>query len=155
MPGVSDRIVAGVPAAAAGVVVWADALLGRMLLRTDGAAVYFLGHPIAVTCWLKSRLGLPCPTCGITRSIVLSLHGDFGRAWQFAPAGPLAVAGALGLATALFILAIWRVCDAATSMVMSRRIRRAALLYAAAGALIWIVVWSLRFAWALHALHRV
>ncbi len=146
-----ERVARGAPAAVAGAVIWADALLARVLLRADDATVYFLGHPIAVVCWLRSRLGLPCPTCGVTRSVVLTLHGEFGTAWRLAPVGPVAVAGALALATALLALGLgWRHSAGATERA-GLHVRRLALVYSAITLLVWIAGWALRFRAALHA----
>jgi hypothetical protein len=45
--------------------------------------------PLPVTCSLRRLTGLPCPGCGLTRSLVALAHGDANAAWQFNPAGAL------------------------------------------------------------------
>src|SRR2546430_2601175 len=85
-------------AGAAGLVIWLDAVIAALVLRADESRVYVLGHPIAWVCALRSQYHLPCPTCGLTRSLVLSLHGELGRAWNIAPAGPVALFGLLAFA---------------------------------------------------------
>src|ERR1700678_1261657 len=92
---------AGFPALAIGSVIMADALAARWLLRADEEHVFVLGRPIAWVCALRSRFGLPCPTCGLTRSLVMSLHGEITRAWRMAPVGPVAVVGLGALAIAM------------------------------------------------------
>src|SRR5580693_10240734 len=95
----------GLPALVIGCVTLADALAGRWLLRADEQHVFVLGRPIAWVCTLRSRYGLPCPTCGLTRSVVMSLHGEFARAWRMAPVGPVAVLGMLVFAVTMLVLA--------------------------------------------------
>jgi len=48
-------------------------------------------------CPFRLLTGLPCPGCGLTRSVVSFLHGDVAGAIAFHPLGPLVVA-ALALA---------------------------------------------------------
>ena len=43
-------------------------------------------------CPFRWATGLPCPGCGLTRSVVALAHGDLSGAWFFHPLGPLAVA---------------------------------------------------------------
>ncbi len=133
----------GGAAAVAGAAIWMDAAAARLMLRADETSVYFLGHPIAWTCWMRTHLGVPCPTCGLTRGLVLSLHGRWGEAWRFFPAAPVALVGALALASALLALAV---CQASESRMAQAggRIRKAALVWAAATAVLWIGGWVLR-----------
>jgi len=143
---------AGMAAGAAGAVMLAQAAVARLILRADDAYVYVLGRPVRWACALKTRTGLPCPTCGMTRSLVLSLHGEWARAWRLMPAGPLALAGLLALGAALLALAVverrgGRKADARAQ----RYIRRGALIYAAAATVVWIAGWTASFSAALAA----
>src|ERR1700691_5689052 len=95
----------GFPALIIACVTLADALAARCLLRADEEHVFVLGCPIEWVCALRSRYGLPCPTCGLTRSVVMSLHGEFARAWHIAPVGPVAVIGLVAFAIAMLALA--------------------------------------------------
>ena len=85
---------------AAGVLILLDAIAARVVLTADEACVYVFGHAIAWECAWR-RAGLPCPTCGMTRSVVMALHGEIGRAWHVAPGGPVLAAGLLAVAAAL------------------------------------------------------
>jgi len=38
-------------------------------------------------CWLKSATGLPCPGCGLTRSLSCALRGMFTESWHYHPMG--------------------------------------------------------------------
>ena len=70
----SERRVASVGSAALlGVVFVAPGVL------TDGP----------VLCPMRRLTGHPCPACGLTRSVVSSLHGRLGDALAFNPFGPV------------------------------------------------------------------
>jgi hypothetical protein len=142
----------GFPALTIGCVILADALLARCLLWADEERVFVLGRPIEWVCALRSRFGLPCPTCGLTRSVVMSLHGEFGRAWRMAPVGPVAVLGAIGFALAMLALA-WSQWAGASQWEARARawIRTASAIYAAAVLVIWLGGWTVGFRAALAA----
>lgn len=53
------------------------------------------GLVIPNTCWLKLTTGIPCAGCGLTRSIVLLLHGRLAASVALHPFGPWIVALAL------------------------------------------------------------
>jgi len=144
----------GFPALVIGCVTLADALAARWLLRADEEHVFVLGRPIAWVCALRSRFGLPCPTCGLTRSVVMSLHGEFGRAWRMAPVGPMAVVGLVALAVAMLVLAWlqWKSheVDALKWEPVARVwIRRSAAIYAVGAIVVWLGGWAVSFRAAL------
>lgn len=60
----------------------------------------FVLSPV-VLCPIGRLTGRPCPTCGLTRSVVLAAHGDIRGALKFHAFGPATIlalcAGALGL----------------------------------------------------------
>jgi hypothetical protein len=142
----------GTAAGVAGAAMIAQAAAARLILRADDAYVYVLGRPIRWACALKSRTGLPCPTCGMTRSLVLSLHGEWARAWRLMPAGPVALAGLLTLGAALLALAVVERRGGRKAKALAQAcIRRGALIYAGAAAIVWIAGWSASFSAALSA----
>jgi hypothetical protein len=49
-------------------------------------------------CIFKLMSGMPCPGCGLTRAVVLAMHGDLTGSLYFHPLGVLFVVGALLLA---------------------------------------------------------
>jgi len=49
-------------------------------------------------CIFKLMSGMPCPGCGLTRAVVLAMHGDLSGSLYFHPLGLLFVVGALILA---------------------------------------------------------
>ena len=62
-------------------------LLIAVVLPSDG-----MGVPL---CSVKSLFSLPCPGCGLTRSVSSMLHGDFLKSWSYHPLGIFFVATAL------------------------------------------------------------
>ena len=142
----------GFPALAIGSVTLAYALAAQWLLGADEERVFVLGRPIEWVCALRSRFGLPCPTCGMTRSVVMSLHGEFGRAWRIAPAGPVAVIGLVAFAIAMLALAWvqWARVNEWEAQVRGW-ISKTAVIYAAGAVAIWLGGWvtSLQAALAL------
>ncbi|MGB0525523.1 MAG: DUF2752 domain-containing protein [Flammeovirgaceae bacterium] len=38
-------------------------------------------------CLIKRATGIPCPSCGATRSVLAVLHGDFAKAMYYNPIG--------------------------------------------------------------------
>src|SRR5205807_1514463 len=51
-------------------------------------------------CWLKYATGIPCPGCGLTRSLSCALRGMLSESWHFHPMGFLVLALFVTLATA-------------------------------------------------------
>jgi hypothetical protein len=70
-------------------------LLGGLVLSPPDAYSPYLhiGHiPIPDTCSFKNLTGLPCPGCGLTRSIVAAMHGDFRASLMYHRLGLLTLA---------------------------------------------------------------
>ena len=150
MTGLASR--PGLAPAATGLAIALHAAVAWLVLRADEARVYVLGRPIGWVCGLRSRLGLPCPTCGMTRSVVLSLHGEVGRAWHVAPGGPVALFGLLALAGALLALGCSQLLGTRKLEVKAMSwIRHGALVYAGATVMVWLGGWLVSFSAALHA----
>ena len=140
----------GFPALTIGGVALADALAARWLLQADQEHVFVLGRPIEWVCALRSRFGLPCPTCGLTRSVVMSLHGDFAQAWRMAPGGPVAVIGLIAFAIAMLVLAWIQWADAPRWEAVARAwIRKSAAIYAVGAIAVWLGGWAVSFQSAL------
>lgn len=64
-------------------------LLAAILETRGGTAVVLpvLGIPLPELCYARRWLGIECPGCGLTRSFIAIMHGDFTSAWLFNPAG--------------------------------------------------------------------
>jgi hypothetical protein len=118
-----------------------------LLLRATAGGVWLLGHPLGGVCWFRRLTGLACPTCGMTRSIVLTLHGRLATALRLNLAGPAWVAAVATLAAALLWLA-WRERRHGAEAVAAarRRVRWIATAQAAAFALLLAANWILALA---------
>jgi disulfide bond formation protein DsbB len=84
-----------------------ELLTAAVLFSADARGVWFLGAHFGSACYFQERWGFPCPTCGMTRSVLLTLHGHFATALAVNPAGPLWVAAALALAATLVAAKRW------------------------------------------------
>lgn len=57
---------------------WDNYKTGLLVAAAVTAGVSLLGHGL---CPSRELLGLPCPGCGLTRSILLILQGHFAESW--------------------------------------------------------------------------
>ena len=88
-------------------------------------------------CALKILTGIPCPTCGLTRSLCHALRGEWAASLGYHPAGVL-------LAAALIGWMVWSAAEARRGCVVagvaSRRLSAALLSSGAAVSLVsWVV----------------
>jgi len=67
-------------------------IYGGIALAVLGFAWLFPVLSFAPQCMFRKLTGLPCPTCGATRSVVHLVHGDISHAFIM---NPLAAAGVL------------------------------------------------------------
>ncbi|XZF12846.1 DUF2752 domain-containing protein [Chitinophagaceae bacterium MMS25-I14] len=58
--------------------------------------VDWLGHHL-LSCPFKRLTGLDCPGCGMQRSVIALLRGDFSASWHMYPAGIVLIIAALFL----------------------------------------------------------
>lgn len=63
---------------------WDSYKTGLLVAAGVVAVVSLLGHGL---CPSRELLGLPCPGCGLTRSILLILQGRFAESWHLQPFG--------------------------------------------------------------------
>ena len=91
---------------------WPAALFGfavicataALLVYPDGQheELWLFGLRFGGECGMKVQFGIPCPQCGMTRSWVGAVRGDFWNAFLYSPAGFLlfcwiAVGGFIGM----------------------------------------------------------
>jgi hypothetical protein len=110
--------------------------LARLAAAADANAVTVAGREFFWACPLRSLLGLPCPSCGLTRSVVFTLHGEWGRAAALNPAGPFVVFGLLALGLLLLVAACARPADA-----LVRKVVVSASAYGCLTAFVLLVQW--------------
>jgi hypothetical protein len=147
---IPDRIRRTIPAAAAATAISAQALAIRFFLDADESRVYWLGRPVEIECAFRARFGLPCPGCGLTRSIVLGLHGHLLRAWNVAPGGAAAVTAAVAFGVGLLVLAVLNARDSSFSERCRVSLRRFALVLAGLVFAVWAGGWATAFTAAYH-----
>jgi hypothetical protein len=102
----------------------------RAVASATQERAYLFGRELHWDCRFKQLFNFPCPTCGLTRSVLLSLQGQFGDAARLNPAGLLLVFGLVLLGLALIFLMFYR--RRRTSLeagVVHRRIRLTASAY--------------------------
>ena len=101
-------------------------------------------------CPFRVWSGLPCPGCGLTRSVVALAHGDPVGSLYFHPLGVAVVLALLVVVVAELVLAARRVWAAqASGSPSAATLSTAALLdRAARGPLAWVAVAALALVWA-------
>jgi hypothetical protein len=102
------------------------ALLAALLIP-DGA----LDHA-PFTCPFRLLTGLPCPTCGLTRSWIALVHGNLSGSLSVHPLGPVTVVAAI-----LFVMGVHARYPAVTALLRSRPLW-AVCVFA------WVAIWLVR-----------
>jgi len=92
--------------------VAASLLLPLALLHVFASAsterVFIAGRELHWECLFKKWFAVPCPTCGLTRGVLLTLHGQLAAAWQVNPAGPLLAFGIVSFSAAMLFLMVYQ-----------------------------------------------
>jgi hypothetical protein len=78
------------------------AALGAVGLVLLAAALPSQGAGIQI-CFFRYLTGLPCPGCGLTRSLSCILHGDFARGYEYHPFGYVLLPLFVLVASTLFL----------------------------------------------------
>lgn len=89
-----------------GALIIAQLFVLRLVANADLNSVTFAGRTLHWDCLFRQRFGVPCPTCGLTRSFLLTLHGQLNLALQLNPAGMLLVVGLFIFACALLCVTL-------------------------------------------------
>ena len=112
----------------------------RLVASATTERAYLFGRALHWDCLFKQRLGFPCPTCGMTRSFLLSLQGQFTEAAHVNPAGLLLVLGLVVFSLALVFLMFYRQHRTTLAAgAVHRRIRLGASVY---GSLLLVVLFA-------------
>jgi hypothetical protein len=72
-----------------------------------GNSIVLWGHEFPHTCLTERLTGAPCPGCGLTRSVVLTLDGEFAAARAMHPSGIWVVAWLFGQVLARLGGVVW------------------------------------------------
>lgn len=89
-----------------------DKLYSTMFLACIGGygwlyfskAHYLTGHKSVEVCLIKYLTGIPCPSCGVTRAIILLTEGNIAEALKINPLGFI-------VAIIMLVAPIWIVLD--------------------------------------------
>lgn len=112
----------------------------RLFASATTERAYLFGRALHWDCWFKQRFGFPCPNCGMTRSVLLSLQGQFREAAELNPAGLLLVLGLVLFSFALIFLMLYRQRHTPLAAgAVHRRIRLGASAY---GSLLVVVLFA-------------
>jgi len=98
-------------------------------------------HPLPLDLCLLHRLtGIPCLTCGLSRSVCLFARGEWAASLRMHPAGPLAFC-------VLVVACLWLLGEAAAGRDLGDRARRRLLALALGlGGALSVLVWWARLA---------
>jgi hypothetical protein len=142
------RLLRGSAARALGLAILGELVLLHFVLEADAERATLFGHALPMLCALRETLGLPCPTCGLTRAVGMSLHGELGDAWRLFPAAPLT----LGWLTvfALALVGLGRRLADAPNQAARTLLTRAALGLSGISVIVWLVDYATRIAQATH-----
>src|SRR5215813_7710300 len=95
----------GFAATVVGAMLLLELVITSVAFTADDEFVYLFGHRINIVCASRKQFGIPCPTCGLTRGFVLTVHGRVKDAWRLSPTGPLAAIGIFGMGISLLAFA--------------------------------------------------
>ena len=115
----------------------------RVAASAGESAVFLAGRRLEWMCVFKELFGVPCPGCGLTRSLVHALGGDFRRAFDLNPGGPLLLLGLVALSAALLVSAFsQRAAAAPSSVIFPRTIKLGATAYGGLLVFVLLVNWA-------------
>jgi hypothetical protein len=114
-----------------GALLLAQLLLLRALASADSDHVFVAGRELRWGCLFQRTFGVPCPACGMTRGVLLTLHGHIIDALRVNPAAPVLTLGVALFAAALIFIAVYqRAHDPLASGRLHARLRLASRGYA-------------------------
>jgi hypothetical protein len=115
----------------AGALLLAQLLIIRAHAAADARRVFVAGRELRWGCLFQRAFGVPCPACGMTRGVLLTLHGRLGDALRVNPAAPVLTLGVVLFAAALVFVAVYQSArDPLSSGRLHARLRLASRAYA-------------------------
>ena len=147
---VSTKFAAGV----VGTVSLLSLLAINLVASASVSRVWLLGYETHIGCWVKDNFGVPCPFCGMTRSVILTLHGNLREAFQMHIGAPLTIFGILifGIAMLYAALPVSINKDSAPSRNFEKKVFVAVAVYLGTVTVVSIVYWFFRLAGYFHSL---
>ncbi|MFL6230269.1 MAG: DUF2752 domain-containing protein [Pyrinomonadaceae bacterium] len=114
----------------------------RALAAATSARVFVLGRELPWGCLFRRAFGVPCPACGMTRGVLLTLHGHVADALRLNPAAPALTLGVLLFALAMIFVAVYQRAHAPLEVGrLHARVRQGVRAYALALVAILLVHW--------------
>lgn len=107
-----------------------------------GAVVYSRGFHLPFHCPILATTGIPCPTCGMTRSFVAIAQGNFAQAIQFHAFGLILFASFLLI---VFHLLLELVCNRSIATFYTRMFKNRR--FQISGILLYFGYYLLRLYW--------
>jgi hypothetical protein len=80
----------------------------RFIASATTTHVFVFGRELTWGCLFQRAFGVPCPICGMTRGVLLTLDGRISDALSVNPAAPFLVAGVALFASALIFVALYQ-----------------------------------------------
>jgi len=141
---VSSRLV---PAVAGAVSLLSLAAINLAASATTSGVRVF-GYETHIGCWVKDYFGVACPLCGMTRGVILTLHGSLGEAFQMHVGAPLAIFGVLLFGAAMLYAALPKTVNktSVSSRRFEKRIFVFTIFYLGAVTVISLIYWFFRLA---------
>jgi Protein of unknown function (DUF2752) len=103
----------------------------RAVATATPERVFVSGRELTWGCLFQRAFGVPCPICGMTRGVLLTLHGHLTDALRLNPTAPFLVAGVILFALAMIFVALYqRAHDPLRVGRLHARVRVAAHAYA-------------------------
>ena len=119
----------------------------RFLFQSDEAHSWFLGRAFGSACLFRARFGIPCPNCGMTRSLILAAHGEIVRSLRLAPGGAAMVLAAVATSLVLGALGVGMLWGRPSTVCRLHAALRATVLACAGlSATIWLGGWAVQVA---------
>jgi hypothetical protein len=138
---------AGRTPAVVGALLLAQLWLLRALATADSERVFVAGRELRWGCLFRRAFGLPCPACGMTRGVILTLRGQIVDALHVNPAAPVLTLGVVLLALSLISLAFYqRARDPLPSGRLHARLRVASRAYAGLLFAVMLTHWAVEIA---------
>jgi len=120
-----------------------------LVVIAAGSAVVLIFHYAHLSdnrcfsiCQFRRLTGLPCPTCGVTRSLAMLAKGEWRRAVAYHPMGPLVAAALCGG----WLYLLWCAATRVTPTVPRGRVPVIILL---AFLIVNVVLWIIRYIYPL------
>lgn len=130
----------GVAAGVAGASLLAMLFAMRALGSATATSVILAGRELHWGCSFRQAFGIPCPACGMTRSVLLTLDGSLNDALALNPGGPLLVLGGLLLGAALLVFMFYQLSGRGAGASTERLQRKFILSTSAYGGLTAVVL---------------